>query len=302
MNKKLSLEQKRARTGYIFILPWLLGLLFFFAVPILTSLMYSFSHVTIVQGGVNTRFAGLSYYKNALFSDERFIPLLVAALKEIAIQVPIIIIFALFISVMLNAEFYGRGLVRSIFFLPLMLSSSVLLSIINSDSYSGDVTGSSSVFMVSSFSIGDILTQAGLPSGLIKYLTSVIDSIFTMTWQSGVQIILFLAALQSIPPSLKEAASVEGATAWEYFWKITVPMISPMILVNIAFTVIDTFTSYSNGVMEFVTSQAANLHYSFSSAVTWIYFVVISLILFIVVGLFSRKVFYMNDLAGEVPL
>mgnify|MGYP000245398923 FL=1 len=295
MNKKLSLEQKRARTGYIFILPWLLGLLFFFAVPILTSLMYSFSHVTIVQGGVNTRFAGLSYYKNALFSDERFIPLLVAALKEIAIQVPIIIIFALFISVMLNAEFYGRGLVRSIFFLPLMLSSSVLLSIINSDSYSGDVTGSSSVFMVSSFSIGDILTQAGLPSGLIKYLTSVIDSIFTMTWQSGVQIILFLAALQSIPPSLKEAASVEGATAWEYFWKITVPMISPMILVNIAFTVIDTFTSYSNGVMEFVTSQAANLHYSFSSAVTWIYFVVISLILFIVVGLFSRKVFYMND-------
>ena len=289
------MEQKRARTGYIFILPWLLGLLFFFAVPILTSLMYSFSHVTIVQGGVNTRFAGLSYYKNALFSDERFIPLLVAALKEIAIQVPIIIIFALFISVMLNAEFYGRGLVRSIFFLPLMLSSSVLLSIINSDSYSGDVTGSSSVFMVSSFSIGDILTQAGLPSGLIKYLTSVIDSIFTMTWQSGVQIILFLAALQSIPPSLKEAASVEGATAWEYFWKITVPMISPMILVNIAFTVIDTFTSYSNGVMEFVTSQAANLHYSFSSAVTWIYFVVISLILFIVVGLFSRKVFYMND-------
>ena len=295
MNKRLSLEQKRARTGYIFILPWLLGLLFFFAVPILTSLMYSFSHVTIVQGGVNTRFAGLSYYKNALFSDERFIPLLVAALKEIAIQVPIIIIFALFISVMLNAEFYGRGLVRSIFFLPLMLSSSVLLSIINSDSYSGDVTGSSSVFMVSSFSIGDILTQAGLPSGLIKYLTSVIDSIFTMTWQSGVQIILFLAALQSIPPSLKEAASVEGATAWEYFWKITVPMISPMILVNIAFTVIDTFTSYSNGVMEFVTSQAANLRYSFSSAVTWIYFVVISVILFAVIGLFSRKVFYMND-------
>ena len=295
MNKRLSLEQKRARTGYIFILPWLLGLLFFFAVPILTSLMYSFSHVTIVQGGVNTRFAGLSYYKNALFSDERFIPLLVAALKDIAIQVPIIIIFALFISVMLNAEFYGRGLVRSIFFLPLMLSSSVLLSIINSDSYSGDVTGSSSVFMVSSFSIGDILTQAGLPGGLIKYLTSVIDSIFTMTWQSGVQIILFLAALQSIPPSLKEAASVEGATAWEYFWKITVPMISPMILVNIAFTVIDTFTSYSNGVMEFVTSQAANLRYSFSSAVTWIYFVVISLILFVVVGLFSRKVFYMND-------
>ena len=295
MNKRLSLEQKRARTGYIFILPWLLGLLFFFAVPILTSLMYSFSHVTIVQGGVNTWFAGLSYYKNALFSDERFIPLLVAALKEIAIQVPIIIIFALFISVMLNAEFYGRGLVRSIFFLPLMLSSSVLLSIINSDSYSGDVTGSSSVFMVSSFSVGDILTQAGLPDGLIKYLTSVIDSIFTMTWQSGVQIILFLAALQSIPPSLKEAASVEGATAWEYFWKITVPMISPMILVNIAFTVIDTFTSYSNGVMEFVTFQASNLHYSFSSAVTWIYFVVISVILFVVIGLFSRKVFYMND-------
>lgn len=295
MKKKMTLEKRRARTGYTFILPWLFGLLLFFIVPIFTSLTYSFSHVSVVQGGTDISFAGLTYYKNALFSDEKFIPMLGVALKEIAVQVPIIIIFSLFIAVMLNAEFKGRGLVRSIFFLPLMLSSSVLLSIIGSDSLGGNVNDSSSVFMVSSVSVSDILMQAGLPSQLIEYLTAIIDSIFNMTWQSGVQIILFLAALQSIPLSLKEAANVEGATAWEYFWKITIPMISPMILVNVVFTVIDNFTSYSNGVIKYVTQQASDLHYSFSAAVTWIYFVVISLILLLVVGLISKKVFYLND-------
>lgn len=295
MKRSLSLESKRSLTGYTFILPWLIGLLLFFAVPIVTSLVYSLSHVTIVQGGVKTALTGLLYYKNALFTDEKFLPYLAAALKDLCVQVPIILVFSLFIAVMLNAEFKGRGLMRSIFFLPLMLSSSVLLSIINDKGLSGSAGDTGSVFMVSSVSVADVLVQAGLPEKLITFLTTIIDSIFSMTWQSGVQIILFLAALQSIPTSLKEAANVEGATAWEYFWKITVPMISPMILVNIVFTVIDNFTSYSNGVIQYITSEAGALHYSFSAAMTWIYFLVICLVLLAVVGLVSKKVFYMND-------
>ena len=293
MKRSLDLESKRSLTGYTFILPWLIGLLVFFAVPIVTSLVYSLSHVTIVRGGVKTALAGLLYYKNALFADEKFLPYLAAALKDL--WVPIILVFSLFIAVMLNAEFKGRGLMRSIFFLPLMLSSSVLLSIINDKGLSGSAGDTGSVFMVSSVSVADVLVQAGLPEKLIAFLTTIIDSIFSMTWRSGVQIILFLAALQSIPDSLKEAANVEGATAWEYFWKITVPMISPMILVNIVFTVIDNFTSYSNGVIQYITSEAGALHYSFSAAMTWIYFLVICLVLLLVVGLVSKKVFYMND-------
>lgn len=295
MKRRKTLERRRAFTGYTFILPWLIGLLMFFIVPICTSFSYALSHVSIVRGGVDIRFAGLLYFKNALFSDEKFLPYLAESLKNLCVEVPIIIIYSLFIAVMLNAKFKGRGVMRSIFFLPLMLSSSVLLSIINDQSYSGSVSDTSSVFMVSSFSMSDILVQAGLPDKVVGYLTMVIDSIFNMTWQSGVQIILFLAALQSVPPALKEAADVEGATAWEYFWKIIIPMISPMILVNIVFTIIDNFTSYTNGVISYITSEAGNLHYSFSSAMTWIYFALISLILLIVVGLVSKKVFYMND-------
>ena len=289
------MENKRGIVGLVFISPWIVGFLMFFLSPILNSLLYSFQHVTLEEGGISRPFAGLLYYRNAFFSDEKFIPNLLSSFQNLVVEVPIILIFSLFIAILLNQKFHGRGFVRCMFFLPLMLSSTVLLSIINGDAVSQTLTDAGSVYMSSGDSLAGMLLQMGLPEKVISYLIDVIQRIFSITWQSGIQILLFLTALQSISPSLKEAADVEGATAWEYFWKITVPIISPMILVNVIFTIIDTFTSYSNSLMRYITSEAGQLRYSYSSAMTWIYFVAIIVIMGIVIGVTSRFVYYDND-------
>lgn len=289
------MENKREITGFVFIMPWIIGFLMFFLSPIINSLLFSFQHVTVEEGALSRPWAGLMYYKNAFFGDEKFLPYLAESFQNLVVEVPIILIFSLFIAVLLNQQFKGRGFVRCMFFLPLMLSSTVLLSIINGDAVAQGVSDQSSVYMASSFSAMDILTQMGLPGKITSYLMDIIDRIFSITWQSGIQILLFLTALQSINPSLKEAANVEGATPWEYFWKITVPIISPMILVNIIFTIIDTFTSYSNSLMRYILQEAGQLRYSYSSAMTWIYFAAIVLVMGLVIGLISRHVHYDND-------
>ena len=292
--KRLTMENKREIVGFVFISPWIIGFLMFFLSPIINSLLFSFQHVTLEEGRLNRPWAGLMYYGNAFISDEKFLPNLYASFQNLLIEVPIILIFSLFIAILLNQQFKGRGFLRCMFFLPLMLSSTVLLSIINGDAVQG-VGEASSVYLATSTSMDQILLQIGLPLKIINYLTSIIDRIFSITWQSGVQILLFLTALQSIPVSLQEAANVEGATSWEYFWKITVPMISPIILVNLIYTIIDTFTSYSNGLMRYIIDEAGQLRYSYSSAMTWIYFVAICLIMGLVLGVFSRFVHYEND-------
>lgn len=296
MNKKrLTIENKREITGFLFIAPWIIGFLLFFLGPIVDSLLYSFQHVTVEEGTLSRPFAGLLYYQNAFFGDEKFLPYLASSFQNLFIELPIILIFSLFIAILLNQEFRGRGFVRCMFFLPVMLSSTVLLSIINGDAVSQSVSDTASVYMAGSASMEDILMQMGLPDNVIGYLTGIIDRIFSIIWQSGIQILLFLTALQSISPSLKEAANVEGATAWEYFWKITVPIISPIILVNIIFTVIDTFTSYNNTLMRYILQEAGQLRYSYSSAMTWVYFAAIGLVMLLVIGAVSRFVHYDND-------
>lgn len=293
--KRLTIENRREITGYLFILPWILGFLLFFLSPITDSLLFSFQHVTLEEGSISRPFAGLLYYRNAFFSDEKFLPYFLASFQNLLVELPIILIFSLFIAVLLNQNFRGRGFVRSMFFLPLMLSSTVLLSIINGDAVAQGVSDTGSVYMAGTASMDQILLQMGLPDDLITYLTGLIDRIFNIIWQSGIQILLFLTALQSVSPSLKEAADVEGATAWEYFWKITVPIISPMILVNILFTIIDTFTSYNNSLMRYILDEASQLRYSYSSAMTWIYFAAIGLVMLLVVGIASRFVHYENE-------
>ncbi len=292
--KRLTIENKREIVGFVFISPWIVGFLAFFLSPIINSLLFSFQHVTLEEGHLNRPWAGLMYYSNAFISDEKFLPTLYASFQSLLLEAPIILIFSLFIAILLNQKFKGRGFVRCMFFLPLMLSSTVLLSIINGDAVQ-NVGDASSVYLATSTSMDQILLQVGLPLKVVSFLTSIIDRIFSITWQSGVQILLFLTALQSIPVSLQEAANVEGATAWEYFWKITVPIISPIILVNLIYTIIDTFTSYSNGLMRYIIDEAGQLRYSYSSAMTWIYFVAICLVMGIVLLVVSRFVHYEND-------
>ena len=292
MRKLSTLEKRNERTGYLFILPWIIGFLIFFLSPIVNSLLYAFQNVSVRAGGLDRPFVGVQFFKQALLEDDAFLPKLSAAFGDLVYQVPIILVFSLFVAVILNQKFKGRGAARTLFFLPLMLSSTVLLSVIKGDGAVHSISDTTSVYMVSSVDISSVLFQIGVPEELLSFMTSVIDRIFDMTWMSGIQILLFLSGLQSIPGSLYEAASVEGATAWESFWKITVPMISPIILVNVIFTIIDSFTSYSNGLMQYILSETRQLHYSYAAAMTWIYFAAIMAVLGAILGLVSKKIFY----------
>lgn len=292
MKKLSNMEKRNERIGYAFVLPWIIGFLLFFLSPIVDSLLFSFQNVTVRPGALNRPFVGLQFFKRALLEDDKFIPLLSEAFSNLLFDVPIILIFSLFIAVLLNQKFWGRGAARTLFFLPLMLSSTVLLSVIKGDAAVQSISDSTSVYMVSTVDISNILYQIGVPEGLLDYMTTIINRIFDMTWMSGMQILLFLSGLQSIPGTLYEAASVEGATAWESFWKITVPMISPIIMVNIIFTIIDSFTSYSNGLMQYIVDVVGDLQYSFGAAMSWIYFIAIMALLGLITAILSKKIFY----------
>jgi ABC-type sugar transport system permease subunit len=128
---------------------------------------------------------------------------------------------------------------------------------------------------------------------LLEYVIGVVNDIYNIINRSGVQMLIFLAGLQSISPAIYESCQIDGATSWETFWKITFPMISPMILVNAIYTIIDSFTSESNVVMTFIQNLANDgSSGDVAVAMYWMYFLVVILILAAISGLISAYVFY----------
>lgn len=299
--KNFSLTKKRALWGRLFVYPWVIGFILYLMVPFIQSFNYSFNEIKITRTGLKLENIGLSNFKKALAIDPNFVPTLIKTLQTTAVEVPLIIIFSLFIAVMLNQPFKGRTLVRSVFFLPVIITSGALLALIGADistNMSGGATGGASggMPMLQAVDFRNVFNSIYLGEGLTNLLTLIIDKVYVIIWKSGVQIVIFLAGLQSISRALYESASVEGATAWESFWKITFPMISPIMLVNIVYTLIDSFTDSSNETLEYIlTVIYKNVDYGFSAAMSFIYFFSILVITGIIVFFMSRRVFYMND-------
>jgi ABC-type sugar transport system permease subunit len=299
--RNFSLSKKRALWGRLFVYPWVIGFILFLMIPFIQSFRYSFNEITITRTGLKLEHIGLGNFKKALGTDPNFIPTFISTLRTTAVEVPLIIIFSLFMAVLLNQPFKGRTIVRSIFFLPVIITSGALLALIGADistNMSGGSTGGASggMPMLQAINFEQVFNNLYLGKGLSDFLKLIIDKVYVIIWKSGVQIVIFLAGLQSISKALYESASVEGATAWESFWKITFPMISPIMLVNIVYTLIDSFTDSSNETLEYIyTVIYQNVDYGFSAAMSFIYFSIILGITGIIVFLMSRKVFYMND-------
>ncbi len=298
---KLSLLGREALAGLGFALPFLIGFFFIFLPMIVKSVSYSFSNMDVQAGGyVLTPAAknGLEHYIRALTIDPDFNRMLLRAILDMFTKVPLVIIFSFFMANLLNQKFHGRAVARSILFLPVILTSGVILGLESSDLLVSTLspaelsgTDFSTIMNVS----GLLLEYTDLPPSAIKFLASAVNGIYGIIIASGVQILIFLAGLQSISPSLYEASSMEGATAWESFWKITFPMISPLILVNSIYTIIDAFTSENNEIMKDIKNTIfRDVKYGFGSAMAWIYFVCIGIILLVVGGIISKFVFY-ND-------
>jgi len=298
---KLSLtnEGRNAITGYLFLLPFILGFLSFMFYPILESLFMVFSKVTVdtVNNGFKMEFTGLENIKRVVLIDPEFNRMLAEEIWRMVLIVPAIIIFSLFVALILNQEFKARGFVRAIFFLPVILSSGIMIGLETNNSLlnsMAEIIKEGNLLKTSITNVlQDILVAEGAASDFMAYIFAIVNQIYDIAMASGIQIIIFLSALQTIPPSMFEAAKIEGATSWECFWKITFPMVSPLILVNVVYSVVDYFLRTDNRVMlKINVALMQRLEFGFSTAMAWIYFLAVIIIIGIAVGLISKRVYY----------
>lgn len=289
---KLTIEGRKAMSGRLFILPFTIGFLLFFLKPALESLIFVFNDVSLKVGGFTMQFVGLKNLKYIFLTDPDFNKNLVSSMTSLLYKVPVVIIASLFFAIVLNSKFHGRTFVRAVFFLPVIIASGVVMEIINSDTFATSLISSSegmkTTVSASSYGLTSLLVDMGLNEKVVEYFSYISSNLYDLMWRTGIQMIIFLAALQSISPSLYEASEVEGASAWENFWMITIPMISPMILINVVYTIIDTFTDSANVVMDQINSVFADQQYDRAAAMSWVYFLIIGLLLAIVLLLSSR--------------
>ena len=277
--KKRNLLQKRNRAGFFFILPWLIGIVLFFAQTIVNLLRYSICELQIVQGKgfvFNELSNGaFTNYINAFTRDAQFPQILTGSLSEMLYRIPIILVFSLVVAIILNQKFKGRAVMRTVFFIPLLISSGVIASIIKT-SLTNTVMGTGSDNLFNPALLMDMLYRFGMPDNLVNTVGSLVSNVTDLVWESSVQIIVFIMGLMTIPATHYEVAQVEGATAWETFWYVTFPGVFPYIFVNLTYTVIDHFVSYDNAVMKYIMNTAyKDYKYSYASAMCWIYFIVI---------------------------
>ena len=288
----LTIEGRKALSGRLFILPFTVGFILFFLKPALESLLFVFNDVSQKVGGFTMEFVGMKNLKYIFLTDPDFNKNLVSSMTSLLYKVPVIIIASLFFAVVLNAKFRGRTLVRAIFFLPVIIASGVVMEIINSDTFATSLISSSegmkSTVTASSYGLTSLLVDMGVSEKVVSYFSYISSNLYDLMWRTGIQMIIFLAALQSISPVLYEASSMEGASAWENFWMITIPMISPMILINVIYTIIDTFTDSANVVMNQINSVFADQQYDRAAAMSWVYFLVIGLLLALVLFISTR--------------
>lgn len=295
--KLITMQQRRARTGYKFILPFIIGFVLFMIKPMIQSLMMSFNNVKIIPGqGFQLTWMGLDNYHNAIAVDPYFNQYMVDEISRMAINTIATLVLSFVIAVILNQDFKGRTLARAIFFLPVILSSGVLPGIEKQNEFYNMMAGvAESVEGASGINISaqlqSMLSASGAASGFFDVIFQMIDAIYDIVMASGIQIIVFLTGLQSISPSLYEAADVEGCTAWESFWKITFPMVSPLLLVNCIYTIVDFFMKNDNRVMERIsTVMYSDFNFGVSSAMSWIYFGVALVFIAISSFIISRAV------------
>lgn len=295
--KGLSYQQQKIVCGIIFLIPWFLGFLFFFAKPLFTTIWWSFNEVTPQAGGLDIQFKGFQNYINLfttqMLGNRTFLEVLTTSLTDLALNVPIIFIFSLIISVILNTKFKGHQVLKAIFFIPVVYNATVINNALNG-SFGGQLSGSMGEAVSMSGLLTNYLYQIGFAEGLVDFLVGAVDRIFEIVNMSGIQILIFIAALQGVPKHLYEAAKVEGATTYECFWKITFPMVSPMFLPILVYSIVDTFAS--SDLMQFMTvnSEGSKIAYGMSSTIAVIYFLVILLIIGIIF-LLLRKVVYSSE-------
>lgn len=280
--------RKRDRAGYIFTLPFILGLLFIFIPAVINLFRFSLNDIQVLTGGRGYRldFAGLSYYHKALMEDPKFNRMLVELLGTVLVQTPVILIFSLLIASILNQNFKGRAVARMIFFIPVVVSTGVIayvqnnwVSVMTVSDLGNALTGGEGAGLY------DILSQVNVGQGLIQVVISAAAGLNKIVRSAGMQIFVLLAALQEVPDSMYEAAKVEGCSAWECFWKITIPSVVPQIVICGVYTLISIFTATDTDIYTYISDQEfKNNQLSFAAAMNVLYLLVVGLCILIGAG------------------
>lgn len=296
-NKLAGLEKRKAISGYLFIAPFIIGFLVFMIQPLCQSFYMSFCKVKLEPGSFNLNWAKWFNFNYAFRIDPNYTRLLLEEITRMAIYSVSIMVFSFFVALILNQKFKGRALVRSVFFLPVILASGVMLKLDSENSLMAamaqtvDLSANQSASVTAA--LQNILRTSGVGVRAFEELFEVIDNIYDVAISSGIQIIIFLSGLQTISASMYEAADIEGCTKWESLWKITFPMISSLFLVNWIYTIVDFCMRSDNAVIEHITEiMNKQLDYGLSSAMSWVYFLVIMAIVGVSSLIISKGVYY----------
>lgn len=277
--KSGRLERREARVGLLFMLPWFVGAAVFLAYPLLSSLWYALNNIRITPQGKIFNFVGYKNFTQILLSDKDFPVQLVDYVLSTVLSAPIIVVFALIIAMMLNQKIRGRGFFRLIFFLPVIIVSGPILNMLTSQ-------GAGSISAIDTQAIATAISGV-LPSMLAEPISDLFQNMITILWYSGVQILIFLSGLQKIDKSMYEAAKIDGGSGWECFWKITLPNLKGMIVLNAVYTVVFISTTSDNPIIALIKSSmfsgTKEKGYGYASAMAWLY----SLVVLLIVGLFA---------------
>ena len=287
---KLSFERRRELTGYVFLSPWLISAAVLLVFPLVFSLVLSFANLKNMEFNLSTMtFAGIKHYQQAFMIDVNFLPKFWNSVSNTLINTPMILVISLIIAIMVSRKIRFRGFFRSVFFLPVLLGTGFVME---------QILGQNVDQQAMEVARGILLPeqiQAYIGPDVTAFIIGFFNRITVVMWKSGVQIIIALAGIQGISPALYESARVDGATEWEMFWKITLPMMSPILLLNAVYTVIASMTENSE-VVDYIIEKmmhANPVQYEYASAMGWIYFLfilVFVLLIFLVMRPFVKKV------------
>ncbi len=290
---KLSYERRQGLVGYVFLLPWLIGTAIFFCYPFFHTVWLSFCDVAFEPGKIISKFSGFDSYVYVLLK-QYFLQQAGTQLGETILYTFCVLIISIVLAIILNQNFVGRTAWRVIFSLPIIVASGLVLSVFQEDlTFQASVSSESSNIFQSD-ALTEMLLSMGIGDKIIEFIVKSVSSVVDILWMSGVQILLFITGLQSISPMLYEVCDVEGATAWQRFWKVTFPLLTPYIYLNIVYSIIDIATQTQTPVMYTIRYYYMNQQLSNSSAAGTTYFLLILIILGIITALLNKRIVYID--------
>lgn len=295
--KQGGIESIKRRYGALFIAPWVFGVVLFVIVPVFTFFWYSLSDIEITASGIETSFAGLKHYKYIFTEYPYYADMFRSSLSSMITSLPIVVALSMILAIILNQKFRGRTFARAVFFLPVIIAAGVVMDVVNGFGMNTQVTSAMTAGVETGAASGSeymeiidfvaLLEKFNLPPQINSLLVTYLTDTFNLIWNCGIQILLFVAGLQTIPAQLYEAGKVEGITTWEQFWYITFPMMSRIVLLVVFYTMVELFTE--NGTLvDTAVRLMSNTDYSTSAAMLWPYFGAVGAAIGLVMFLFSR--------------